>query len=175
VSKDRVQPLKLEGTDTGGNDDDFFPTSLNRNEDYLDARGIVLQNASSNNDIVFVERDASDNLTFDDPIAGHQRLIDLLPGPGNYNFLLDCEPNSINNVYANIKTNGFITRETWTNSFTSKLWKSIDYTRQHFKSKVITEVRKIYAPDGLTVVAQMTLAYTRTAGRITGATVTRDI
>jgi len=57
---DRVQPLKLEDTSTGGDENDLFPTGVNRNEDYLDCRGVALQSATSNDDSVRVERSNGD-------------------------------------------------------------------------------------------------------------------
>jgi hypothetical protein len=56
---DRVQPLKIEGTDSGGEETDLFPTAMDRNEDYVDARGVTLQNLTSNDDAVRVERSAA--------------------------------------------------------------------------------------------------------------------
>jgi hypothetical protein len=174
VAIDRVQPLKIEAVDSGGTETDFFPTSLDRNEDYVDCHGVALQSHTSDDEVVTVDRDAFDNLVFADPVAGRYRLIDLLPG-SNYDFLLDCEPDAINNLYANVRVHNRVMRETWTNTFTTKLIKSIDYTRGYCGHLVLQEIRKIYAPDGLTIVAQLTVVYTRTAGRITSAVVTRDI
>jgi hypothetical protein len=76
---DRVRPLKLEDPQSGGTETDAFPESLNHNEDYVDSRGTVYQNDSSDDELVAVSRDASDNLTFkDDVVSGTKTLSDLL-------------------------------------------------------------------------------------------------
>ena len=61
---DRIHPLKLETPSTGGTETDNFPTSLNKNEDYIDSRGLVLQNDTSDTETVYLDRDASDNINF---------------------------------------------------------------------------------------------------------------
>lgn len=65
---DRVRPLKIEDSASGGTQNDLFPTTVNTNEDYLDARGVTLQNDTSDDDDVRVDRDASDNMVFQDGI-----------------------------------------------------------------------------------------------------------
>jgi hypothetical protein len=84
VALDKVKPLKLESTDTGGDEDDQFPTSLDQHEDYIECRGLVL--ASSDPQVedekVVVDRDG-DNMTFKDganttPLT----LSDLVAGTG---------------------------------------------------------------------------------------------
>lgn len=82
MPRDRNQPLKLENTDTGGDEVDVTPTAMDRNEDYYDGRGVTLQNATSDDDVVAIERDAEDNLVFIDPNAGTQTLTDLVAGTG---------------------------------------------------------------------------------------------
>ena len=75
---DRVKPLKMEGADAGGTQEDVFPTSLNINEDSIDARGLFVQNGTSNDDVVHVSRDASNNMTLKDGIIGTKTLLELL-------------------------------------------------------------------------------------------------
>jgi hypothetical protein len=82
MSIDRVSPLKLESSDTGGTQNDEFPTSLNRNQDFLDARGLAIQDMASNDATTLIGRVASD-MTFQDgsnptPVT----LTDLLAGGG---------------------------------------------------------------------------------------------
>lgn len=74
---DRVQPLKLEDPGTGGTETDQFTTALNPQADYVDARGVTLQNATSADDAVRSERDASDNMVFRDPVTGVKTLAQL--------------------------------------------------------------------------------------------------
>lgn len=55
---DRVRPLKIEDSGSG-TETDFFPTETNPHEDYIDTRGLTLQDASSNDEVVRVEREAT--------------------------------------------------------------------------------------------------------------------
>jgi len=79
---DRVKPLKLESPDTGGTQLDEFPTSLDANEDLVDARGVTLQNDTSDDEQVVISRDAADNLTFVDAHMSVRTLTDLASGSG---------------------------------------------------------------------------------------------
>jgi hypothetical protein len=80
MTKDRVHPLKYEDPASGGVETDYIQTALDPSEDYLDARGVTLQNAVSNDTEVFVERDVSDNMVFRDPVAGVYTLSELVSG-----------------------------------------------------------------------------------------------
>ena len=78
---DRVRPLKLESPASGGTQTDEWPTGIDPNEDHVDARGVFLQNNSSNDEVVHLTRDSSDRLTFKDtenttPVP----LTDLIDG-----------------------------------------------------------------------------------------------
>ena len=88
MTLDRVQPLKIEDTASGGDELDSFPTGLNRNEDYVECRGSVYQNNTSNDESVRVDRDVHDNLVFEDPIAGSHTLSSLLDRTGDVKRLL---------------------------------------------------------------------------------------
>lgn len=59
---DRIHPLKMESSVSGGTQTDNYPTALNNNEDYIDVRGIVFQNDTSNTETVYINRDVSDNI-----------------------------------------------------------------------------------------------------------------
>lgn len=63
---DRVRPQKLEAPQSGGTQTDMFPTAVNPNQDHIDVRGVVIQNDSSNDEVVRVTRDASDRYTVQD-------------------------------------------------------------------------------------------------------------
>lgn len=81
----RVQPLKLEDKESGGSDLDFFPTSLNRNEDYIDCKGLTLQDEISNDTLVRLERKNGD-IQFQ--IKGQSvSLTQLLNNQLNYQFV----------------------------------------------------------------------------------------
>lgn len=79
---DRVRPLKFEDAATGGTETDQFPTSLDPHEDYVDVRGVTVQNATSADDVVRIERDVSNNMIFIDPLAGTKTLTQLAAGGG---------------------------------------------------------------------------------------------
>jgi hypothetical protein len=66
---DRVKPLKLESVETGGTQDDAFPTSVNKNEDFYDGRGITLQDESSDDDHVRIFRAPSGDMMFRDLVV----------------------------------------------------------------------------------------------------------
>ena len=74
---DRVRVLKIEKPSTGGTQTDVYPTDININEDAVDARGVVLQNDSSNDETVIISRDAAGNMTFDDAANSIKTLTEL--------------------------------------------------------------------------------------------------
>ena len=78
---DRVKPLKIESPDSGGVETDEFPTSLDKNEDFVDCRGVTIQDDSSDDDLVRVSRDG-DDLTFLDKNNTEKTLTDLVAGTG---------------------------------------------------------------------------------------------
>jgi len=80
MARDRVQPLKFENPDTGGTEVDQFPTGLDPREDHVDCRGITVQNDTSDDETVGIERDASDNLKLRDGVAGTYSLSALIGG-----------------------------------------------------------------------------------------------
>ena len=81
MAKDRIRPLKLESPATGGTQDDAFPTEADPHEDYPDVRGVTFQNDTSNDEDVYLERDASDNLVFKDKVVSTEKtLSDLVAG-----------------------------------------------------------------------------------------------
>jgi hypothetical protein len=107
VAIDRVQPLKIEAPESGGVETDQFPTSLDRNEDYLDCRGVALQNTTSDDEVVRVDRDSSDNLVFEDPNAGSHTLSSLIGGGFDINnvvwdtegdIVYDCSEQAVTKV-----------------------------------------------------------------------------
>jgi len=78
---DRVKPLKVERIATGGSQDNVYPHDLDPNQDGMEARGLILQNDTSEDTNVEISRDSSDNMTFKDGVvAGTKTLTDLLIG-----------------------------------------------------------------------------------------------
>ena len=86
---------------------------------------------------------------------------------------LDNEPAAPGTTYSNTITAGQVTQEVWKRTAGLTNLKTIDYT--YTAGKVDTEVRKVYASDGATIVAQMTLTYSYTGPTVTGIVTTRDV
>lgn len=82
MALDKIHPLKMESIASGGDSEDDYPTSADSNKDYVDVRGVVIQNDTSNDDTVVVGRDVSNNLTFQDGITGAKTLAQLAAGGG---------------------------------------------------------------------------------------------
>lgn len=158
-----VKPLKR-------NSAEGYPEDISINSDAIEHAGEYLQNGTSNDPNVNITRNPSDDLVFTDPNAGSVTLSDLVD---NYDLRLNTEPNHFNNNYSNTIINNKITNETWINTITTNNVKTIDYT--YTDNKVMIEVRKLYAPNGVTIVAQMTLNYVYTNNIVTSEIVTRNI
>lgn len=73
---DRTRPLKIESPSEGGTQEDFYPTATNPNEDYLDAHGITIQDTTSGDDDVRIDRD-SDEMILRDKVASSGNPITL--------------------------------------------------------------------------------------------------
>ena len=146
-----------------------------RNTDAPDVRGMYLQNDTSNDSTVVVSRDASNNLTLTDPNAGTKTLSSL-SGVSYNEFLLDNEPTAetgaVDATYTPTYSGNKVTNEAWVRNDTT-LVKNIAYT--YSGNKVTTEVRKVYAADGTTIVAQVTWSYTYSGNNVSSATMTRDV
>lgn len=163
-----TRPLK-------NNEVEEFEEPLDPHVDEVAGHGFFPQNSTSMDLAVGLERDASGNLTLKDGFAGTVTLSSLIGGSGvsNYDFLLDNEPDAVGTDYAITRSLGKVSQESWTNTSTSALIKTIDYTRT--LGLVTTEVRKVYDSLGTTVVAQLTVVYTRSLGHMASAVYTRDI
>jgi len=163
----KTNPLKNEPTE--GYEEDFDP-----NVDAAAVRGIYIQNDSSADTAVLVTRDASNNLTLTDPVAGSHTLSALTTGGGGISEnqhralrqLIHFIDNGPANGFAsgayreNLPTgNPFVTSVTWydDNTKVKKLvQKLITYT-----GVLATQVQwKMYDVDGSTVLATVTDAIT---------------
>lgn len=60
MALDKVQPLKIEDTGTGGDEVDLFPTALNPQQDHIEAAGVVLDDATHRDETTRVWRDGDD-------------------------------------------------------------------------------------------------------------------
>lgn len=79
---DRVQPLKIESPGSGGVETDRYPEAVNTNEDFLDCRGVSIQDDDSSDELVVFSRDNSGNMTFKDVANTTKTLTDLVAGTG---------------------------------------------------------------------------------------------
>lgn len=75
---DRVRPLKMEDTATGGTEVDPFPAETEPHEDFLDCRGVAIQNDSSDDEDVRLSRDANGEMDFRDQLLADVLLTELL-------------------------------------------------------------------------------------------------
>jgi|MudIll2142460700_1097286.scaffolds.fasta_scaffold00704_5 hypothetical protein len=79
--------------------------------------------------------------------------------------LLEDEPCQPNNTYTITRVMGQVTQEKWVRTADNSLYKTIDYT--YVSGKVDTEDRKVYAEDGVTVLAELTCTYTYMGSLVT--------
>lgn len=87
--------------------------------------------------------------------------------------LLETEPASPGSTYTNTIVGGKVTQEVWRRTADASLLKSIDYS--YTSTKVTTEVRKVFATDGVTIIAQVTMTYTYSGSTVVGITTVRDV
>lgn len=166
MTKDRVHPLKLEDPASGGVETDDFPTSMDPNEDFVDARGVTFQNATSDDEAVTAERDAEDNLVLTDPVAGSWKLSEL--GGGGISESTHQVLRQLIHFIDNGPAEGFATgayREMTGTVFpTAIIWWESSEKLKKIVEKLITWtgaspttiVWKIYDTDGSTVLATVT-------------------
>jgi hypothetical protein len=88
-------------------------------------------------------------------------------------LFLDSEPTTPGSTWSRTVVDGKTTQEKWVRTAGATNLKIIDYT--YSGTRVSTEVRKVYADDGTTIVAQMTLTYSYTGSSVTGIATTRDV
>lgn len=166
---DRVKPLKIESPDSGGTQTDDFPTSVNKNEDFLDCRGVSIQDDSSDDDVVRVSRDVSGNLTFqDDVVSGVKTLTDLAASGSGISaeqhrvlrqliHFIDNGPAEgfASGAYRETTGTVFPTAVIWWES-SSKLKKIVEKNITWSGSNPTTIEWKIYDTDGSTLLTTVT-------------------
>lgn len=86
--------------------------------------------------------------------------------------LLLSDP-SVNAVYSITYSSGLVSQELWKRASDSSNLKRTDYT--YSGGLVATEVRKVFATDGSTIIGQLTLAYAYSSGLLSSITETRDV
>lgn len=167
MARDRVQSLKIESPGSGGTETDDFPTSLDRNEDFLDCRGVAIQDDSSDDESVILSRDASDNMTFEDGVvSGVKTLSDLLAGgmsPDTHRQLDQLVHGLAEDYYEEYTyTGNRVTNVTaWTDSGKTKKIREEQYT---YSGSRVTQVVTIqYDGDG-NEFERLTESYTYVSG-----------
>lgn len=175
---DRVRPLKLEDPGQGGEETDEFPTSVNPNEDYLDCRGITLQNNVSNDGDVFVSRDAAGNLVFKDQVNTQKTLTDLVVGTGglteeSHRLLDQLVHNLAENYYEEYQyAGGRVTNViTWADETRTKKIREEQYT--YDSGKIVQVVIIQYNAAGAEV-ERITESYTYSGNRVASVSAVRS-
>lgn len=148
------------------------------NADAVDVRGVYLQNDTSNDALVLVSRDASNNLTFTDPVLGATKTLSQLAaassGVSYVDWLLQSDPDATNTTYAPTYTGNKITLETWTDTASTNTLKTIAYT--YTGNKVTTEIRKVFdLATGLIIIGQITLVYSFSGNSVSSILQTRNV
>lgn len=87
--------------------------------------------------------------------------------------LLSNSPTIPGTTYTNTYTAGNITNETWKRTSNSTNIRTADYT--YSAGRLSTEVVRVYAANGVTVIAQTTRTLSYTAGALSGEVMTRDV
>jgi hypothetical protein len=77
MATDRVQSIKWESPAHGGTEEDLTPSEIDVHEDFLDCRGVAIQDDTSDDEVVRISRDAAGNMNFIDPITGLKTLEEL--------------------------------------------------------------------------------------------------
>ena len=181
---ERVQVVKQESTELGGDDADSGPElqyPIDPFEDVIEAAGFELQEPfdetrTRDNDVM-ISRSGGEMTFKDRAVIPAVTLTDLLATSDFYKeFLLDCEPTketgATDCTWTPTYALGKITKEEWTRN-DGTLLKSIDYT--YATGKITQEVRKVFSITGLVIQAQVTWLYSYTGQNLTSATMTRDV
>jgi len=168
---DRVKPLKFESPDSGGTELDEFQTSLDPSEDHLDARGVFIQNDTSDDEAVHVTRDAGGNMQFKDAQnTTYKTLTELLAGSGGLTesahrtlrqliHFIDDGPAEgfVSGAYREVLPAGdpFPTSIIWYEDGT-KAKKIVELALTWSGPVTTQEVWRVYDTDGSTVLATVT-------------------
>jgi hypothetical protein len=103
-------------------------------------------------------------------LGGATRWLRL---PNYVDFLLDNDPVTVATTLAITRVGGLVTSLTWTDNATSKIVKTVDLARSG--SLVSSSIVKIYATDGITVVAQTTSTNSYVGTLVASTITTRDL
>ena len=174
MALDRVKPLKLESVDTGGTENDEFPTSLDPEEDHVECAGLVLDDPGQIDETTVLWRDDADMKFKDGNNPLGYTLTQLALNTSDLiNLYLACEPPTPSTDYTNTYTGSRVDQEQWKRHSDASLLKQVDYT--YTGARVTQEVRKVFAANGVTVLGQITIVYSYTGQKLTGEAITRDV
>lgn len=165
----RVKPVKNNPSE--GYEEDF-----NDNTDYLDVRGLAIQNDTSNDATVLVSRDVSNNLTLTDPIAGTYTLAALSAGGSGISASTHRTLRQLIHFIDEGPAEGFASGAYKVTSYTSGILVSSEiwYEDNTLAKKIVeltvtysgiipsTEEWKMYDTDGVTVLSTITDTYAYT-------------
>lgn len=179
-----VQAIKQESSAGGGNPADeveWLNTPINDFQDVLSTTGVALQEnggGPTRDHDVKIWRDGS-VLKFRDSVTTDKTLDDLAGGSAieYIEFLLEDDPIAVeagspDAAYTPTYSGINVTKEEWKRA-DATLIKSIDYTYSGIN--VTTEVRKVFATDGTTILAQVTWSHSYTGINLTGSTMVRNV
>jgi hypothetical protein len=177
VALDRVQPLKIESIDTGGDANDLFPTGVDAQHDYYEGAGLVINDPTHRDETTVIDRVGNDMKFKDGNNPSGFTLSQLAAGGGSgmeyVEYLLGNDPiRAGESSYAITYSGSSVTKEEWKRGDLT-LVKSADYT--YVSSRCTQEVVKVFALDGTTVLAQVTWTYTYSSGKISSGSMTRDV
>lgn len=163
----------MEDPSTGGTQTDVWPTSTNINQDFLDSRGITIQDDTSNDDEVRISRDG-DDMTFLDKNNTVKTLSDLVSGGGGLTadahkilrqliHFIDEGPAEgfTSDAYKEVTGLRFPTSIVWWES-SSKSKKIVEQNITWTGVLPTTVEWKVYDTDGSTVLATVTDTITYT-------------
>jgi hypothetical protein len=171
----RVQLQKRESAALGGAaaDDVDYPKPISAQEDAIESAGVYFQDALNRDQNVYVERAGVDMRFVDQAVPGGRVLVELIR---YYEFLLENDPTAetgaVDSTYTPTYSGITVTKEEWKRN-DATLIKSIDYT--YTGVFIDSEVRKVFALDGTTIVAQLTWTYLRSGPFITGGVMVRNV
>lgn len=168
---DRVKPLKLESPASGGTETDLFSTSLNKNEDFVDCRGVAFQSDISDDETVLSTRDSSNRMTFKDAENTTPRTLTELATGGT--GLTEATHKALDTLIHGIaedshqqltRSGGRLTNVTfWTDSGETQKIREIAITRTSGKVSQIVVIQ--YDGSGVEKV-RITGTVTRSSGRV---------
>jgi hypothetical protein len=116
--------------------------------------------------LIFMDRSGNDLRLADKKNTVPATLTDLIG-------LLETEPANPGSTYSVTRVGGVVTQEKWVRTADGSNLKTLDYT--YTSGKLTTEVRKVYATDGVTIIAQVTMTYTYSGSLVIGIATVRNV